>query len=81
MSLIAMIFVSLLSALGVGLTVLEFYRVIRAKRNRFIYICFGENQENFVPDGLIICRTDAEQEEIIRRISADEPRKVFIKYI
>ena len=81
MSVLGIIFLSLLSSLGVGLTILEYYHIFRAKRIEFVCLCFGENREDFKPDMLVICRTDAEQEEIIRRISANEPRKVFIKYI
>jgi hypothetical protein len=43
-------------------------------------LCFDEKLlDGAKPDMLIICRTDAEQEEVIRRVCSDEARKVYIK--
>ena len=62
------------------LAVLEFVRVSRAKKASFICLCFDEKLlDGAKPDMLIICRTDAEQEEVIRRVCSDEARKVYIK--
>ncbi len=69
-----------LASLGVILAVLEFVRVSRAKKASFICLCFDEKLlDGAKPDMLIICRTDAEQEEVIRRVCSDEARKVYIK--
>jgi hypothetical protein len=69
-----------LASLGVILAVLEFVRASRAKRVSFICLCFDEKLlDGAKPDVLIICRTDAEQEEVIRRVCSDEARKVYIK--
>ncbi len=81
MAIFGKIFLAMLASLGVALTVLEFIRAYRAKRTEFICLCFREEllDNGEKPDMLIICRTDAEQEEVIRRVCADESRKVYIK--
>ena len=79
MYLCNVIFASL-AALGVILITQEYLRTARAKKASFICLCFREELlDEARPDMLIICRTDAEQEEIIRRVCADEERKVYIK--
>lgn len=74
------IFISMLAALGVALAILEFCRCRRAKKASFVCVCFKEELlENGLPDMLIICRNDAEQDEILRRICAKDGRKAYIK--
>lgn len=81
MSVIGSIFISLLAALGVALTALEFIRRARAKKSTFISLCFREDLlEDGKPDMIIICRNDAEQEEIIRRIGERDERRIYLKY-
>ena len=66
MRIFGSIFLAMLAALGIALAVLEFFRRGRAKKARFVCLCFREELlkgEN--PDMVIICRTDMEQEEII----------------
>jgi len=75
------VFLSVLASIGVVLAGIEFIRAYRAKRTEYICVCFDEallDSEN-KPDMLIICRSDAEQEEIINRICDGESRKVYIK--
>lgn len=80
MSVFGSVFISMLAALGVALAMLELLRKFRAKKASFICLCFREDLlEGGKPDMLIICRTDAEQEEVLRRICAEENRRVFIK--
>jgi hypothetical protein len=80
MAILGSVFVAALAALGVALAVLEFVRAHRAKRASFICICFEESvPEGRLPDMLVICRTEAEQEEVIRRVCNGESRKVYIK--
>lgn len=80
MSVFGSVFLAMLAALGVALVALELLRRSRAKRAEFICLCFREDLiENGKPDMLVICRTDAEQDEVIRRVCADEARKVYIK--
>ncbi len=82
MWLLGNIFLAMLSALGVALTVLEFFRRSKAKHTAYICLCFREELiENGQPDMLIICRTDADQEEIIKRIGKRDQRKIFLKYM
>lgn len=75
------VFVSALAALGVALAVLEFVRAYRARRAEYICVCFREELlfGDCEPDMLIICRTDAEQDEIIKRVCNGESRTVYIK--
>ncbi len=80
MSVFGSIFLAMLATLGVVLSVIEFERVRSAKKASFITLCFREDLlEGGLPDMVVICRTDAEQEEIIRRVLADEKRQVFLK--
>ena len=80
MSVFGSVLVAMLAALGVALSALELVRKSRAKRESFICLCFREELlDGGLPDMLIICRTDAEQEEIIRHICSEDPRKVFLK--
>lgn len=80
MAILYDVLLATLAALGVILAVLEFVRVSRAKKASFVCLCFREELlDGAKPDVLIICRTDAEQDEVIRRVCADESRKVYIK--
>lgn len=80
MSVLGSVLLATFSVLGLVLSVVEFLRISRAKKASFICLCFREDLlENGIPDMLIICRTDAEQEEIIRRVCAEDGRKVFLK--
>ena len=82
MTVFGSILIAMLAALGVALTLLEIVRVRRAKNAEFICLSFDdEPNENKKPDMLIICRTDAEQEEIIRRVCDGEERRVYVKRI
>ena len=82
MFLFGSILLSLLAALGVALAFLEFMRKAKAKRTSFICLCFDEEfLDKGKPDMLIICRTDADQEEIIKRIGKQDERNIFFKYI
>ena len=82
MSVFGSIFIAMLAALGVALAVLEFVRRAKAKKTEFICLCFREELlQGGKPDMLIICRTDAEEEEIIRRIGEDENRRIYLKYL
>ena len=80
MSVFGDVFLAAFSALGMVLSVVEFLRVRRARKTRFVCLCFREELlDGGLPDLLILCRTDVEQEEIIRRVCANEKRKVFLK--
>ncbi len=81
MAVFGNILLAMFAALGVALVVLEFIRACRAKKTEFICLCFKKEllETDEKPDMLIICKTDAEQEEVIRRVCADESRKVYIK--
>lgn len=80
MSLFITVVFSVLASLGVALTLLEILRRYRAKKESFVCICFREELlEEEKPDMLIVCKSDAEVEEIIKRVSDGDPRKVYIK--
>ena len=80
MSLFMNIVVSVFASLGIALSLLEILRRSRAKKESFICVCFREELlENAKPDMLIVCKSDAEVEEIIKRVSDGDPRKVYIK--
>jgi hypothetical protein len=80
MYIFAFVFLSVLAALGVVFTTKEILRAKSAKNAVFLCVSFKEDvPEGTLPDMLLICRTTAEEEEIIRRICANESRKVFIK--
>ena len=80
MSVLYMVIISMFAALGVTLIALEFLRSFRAKKTSYVCVCFREELlGDAKPDMLIICRTETEEEEIIRRLCVGEDRKVFIK--
>ncbi len=80
MSLFGSIFVAMLASIGVALSMLEILRSYRARKTSFVCLCFREELiDGGMPDMLIICRTDCEQEEVIRRVCDGESRRVYIK--
>ena len=80
MSVFGSVVLAALASLGIALAVLEVLRNARAKRASFICVCFREDLlEGGLPDMLVICRTDADQDEVIRRVCANDSRKVYIK--
>ena len=82
MSVFWAVLTGMFGALGIALICLESYRRMKAKKTSFVCLTFGDEfAEKKLPDMLIICRTDAEQEEIIKRVVASDPRKVYIKFI
>lgn len=82
MYVLGCVFIATLASLGVALAFLEFVRVRRAKHSEFICLCFREELlESEKPDMLIICRTSADQEEVIKRVCSDDSRRVYIKKI
>lgn len=82
MSVFLTVFIAMLAALGVALALLELLRKMRAKKADFICICFREDLlENTLPDIVIICRSDAEQEEVIKRVCNKDSRQAYLKKI
>ncbi len=82
MWLLGNILMAAFAALGVALSCLEFFRRARAKRASFVCLCFREDLiDGGSPDMLIICRTDADEEEIIKRIGKHDPRQIYLKYM
>lgn len=80
MSVFLTIFIAMLASLGIALALLDLIRRMRAKQADFVCICFDEKLlDDALPDIVIICRTDAEQEEIIRRVCAKDPRRAYLK--
>ncbi len=81
MVLVCEVLVSFFAALGIVFLWRELKKRIFAKKQSFVCICFGTEAdwEKRAPDMLVICRSDEEQEEIIRRVLRDEQRDVFVK--
>ena len=82
MTVFGSILIAMLAALGVTLSLLEVLRVRRAKKAEFICLSFDDEPDfSKKPDMLIICRTDTEEEEIIRRVCDGDERRVYVKRI
>lgn len=82
MWLLGKIIISALAALGVALPCLEFSRRAKAKRSSYVCLCFREDLiDSGAPDMIIICRTDTDEEEIIKRIGKRDQRQIFLKYM
>jgi hypothetical protein len=79
MHLAGIILLSVLAGLGVALAFRDFIRRAAAKKASYVCLCFNDNTD-LPPDMIIICRNDAEQEEIIRRIGDMDNRRIYIKY-
>lgn len=82
MSIFGTILLATLASIGVALMLLELILTHKAKTAEYVCICFREELLNGEkPDMVIICRNDAEQEEIIKRVCENDARKAFIKRI
>ncbi len=82
MSIFGMIFLAMLASIGVGLMFLEMIRTRKAKTAEYTCICFDSAlSDERLPDMVIICRNEAEKEEIIKRITESDERRAFIKRI
>ena len=80
MSSFCIILLSALACIGVVLIIRGLCRFLSARRASYICLCFDKALlEGGKPDLVIICRSDAEEDEIIRRISDGDPRRVYIK--
>jgi len=80
--LLGKIVISALAALGVALSCLEFLRRAKAKRSSYVCLCFREDLiDSGAPDMIIICRTDTDEEEIIKRIGKRDQRQIYLKYM
>ena len=81
MAIFGSVLLAVLASIGIALIILEIIRARCAKTAEFICLCFSEEYLNGdkKPDMIVICRNDAEQEEVIRRVCADDSRKVYIK--
>ncbi len=80
MSVFGSVTLAVFAAIGISLVILEILRKSRAKRSSFICVCFREDLlDGGAPDMLVICRTDAEMDEVIRRVCVNESRKAYIK--
>lgn len=75
------VFIAMLAALGVALSFLELWRILKARKNSYICVCFKEEFDgDQKPDVIYICRTELEQEEILRRVCDGDERKAYINY-
>ena len=80
MPLYAEILVAALAAIGAALIAERVWRWLKLRRESFVCISFdGGFPEGRKPDLIFICRTEAEQEEILRRICENDDRKIIIK--
>ena len=72
--------VCILASIGIVLLCREIFRHIGAKRNHYVCLTF-DSFPSFQkrPDMIIICRTDEEEQEIIRRVIKNDERRIFIK--
>ena len=82
MSIFGTVFVAMFASLGIALMLLELILHRRAKTAEYICICFREELLNGgLPDMVVICRNEAEKEELIKRICDNDTRRAFIKRI
>ena len=80
MSVASMVFLSFLAAVGIALICYELFRYCKTRKEGYICVCFEREMfENARPDVIFICRTEQEQEEILRRISDSDDRRMYIK--
>ena len=81
MAIFGSVLLAVLASIGIALMILEIIQARRAKSAEFICLCFSEELAfgDKKPDMLVICRSNADTEEVIRRVCADESRKVYIK--
>ncbi len=82
MSIFGTVFLATLASIGVALMLLELISNRKAKTAEYTCICFRSELLNGErPDMVVICRNEAEKEEIIKRICENDTRRAFIKRI
>ena len=76
----AMALLSTFAAVGIGLIALEMWRRLKAKKREFVCVCFDKSlSDGKKPDVVIICRTDEERDEAIKRVLENDGRTAYIK--
>lgn len=73
----------LFAAIGIFATLAELFRLLGKRRLHFTCLLFGdaakEAWENKRYDTIVLCRSELQEEELIRRFSENEKRKLYIK--
>lgn len=76
----ALVLLSTFAAVGIGLIALELWRKLKSRKCEFICVCFDESLPDVKkPDIVIICRTEEERDEAIRRVCESDARTAYIK--
>ena len=80
MDYFALAVLSAFAAIGAALVLLEIWRRLKAKKTDYVCVVFGDPPEGDIrPDVVLICRTEAEQDEIIRRVVGSDGRRAYVK--
>ncbi len=71
------------AAIGIISTVWEIFLLIGKRRLRFTCLLFGDHAkaefEAKEYEIVLLCRSELQEEELIRRLSAGEKRKIYIR--
>ncbi len=73
----------LLAAIGIFALLAELIRLFGKKRLHFTCLLFGDAAKDIWEskryDAIVLCRSELQEEELIRRFSENEKRKIYIK--
>ena len=73
----------LFAAIGLAAVLLELFRLFEKRRLRFTCLLFGDDAKSewdAQTYGVIfLCRSELQEEELIRRLSEGEKRKIYIR--
>ena len=71
------------AAIGLAAVFLELFRLIGKRRLRFTCLLFGDEAKAEWDTGaysvVFLCRSELQEEELIRRLSQGEKRKIYIR--
>ena len=73
----------LFAAIGLLAVVLELFRLLGKRRLRFTCLLFGDEAraewDTRTYGVIFLCRSELQEEELIRRLSEGEKRKIYIR--
>lgn len=77
------LFLSFFACIGLVCAVTELVRLCRKKDMRFTCLLFGDGAKTALEEQsytvVFLCRSELEEQEIIRRLSEGEKRKIYIR--
>lgn len=78
-----LLFLCLFAAIGLAVVFTELFRMLGKRRLRFTCLLFGDEAKTEwdarTYSVVFLCRSELQEEELIRRLSQGEKRKIYIR--